>query len=278
MSNILSQEQKEQFVRDGFVVVSGLIPDEIVASTRDNICKGMGVSLTDPQTWPEAPHALGDKVVEVTNDCRTEKMDDAATELVGDLLLRQMCISSVLDQQGKPPYVKGFIPVLAFPRPGEKRFDAENHPGGYHVDGIHFVTLMPQKILLVALAYLTDTELYGGATVVRPGSHRQIFEYWAEKGELPTADNIMADLDYTPPITVAGKAGDVIFMHHLMVHSGSANHDDHVRVAINANFTSDPDKSYQVKSGAPADDWTPLDWTLRTDNLRVPENLATAQS
>ena len=267
-NNILSQEQKKQFISAGYVVVSGLISDAIVASTRENLCKAMSISLTDAATWPEAPHALGDKVVELTNDCRTAKMDDAATELVGDLLLREQCISPILDMQGKPPYIKGFIPVLAFPRPGEKRFDSENPNLGYHVDGIHFVTLWPQKILLVALAYLTDTELYGGATVVRPGSHRQIFEYWMKKSELPTAENIMADLDYAPPITVAGKAGDVIFMHHLMVHSGSANHDEHVRVAINANFTCDPKKNYQVKNGAPADGWTPLDWSLRTDNLK----------
>lgn len=268
MTPFLSSEQREQFIRDGYVVVSGLIPDDIVAATRDGICREIGISVTDAATWPADPRALGMDCVERTEPCRTAAMDDAATELVGDLLLRGQCISSVLDRQGRPPYVKGFIPVLAFPRPGEKRFAAESHNSGYHVDGIHFVSLWPDKILLVALAYLTDTEPYGGATVVLPGSHRQIFHYWAGRGELPAPENILGEgIPFAPPITVAGKAGDVIFMHHLMVHSGSPNHDDHVRVAINANFTSDPQKSYQVKKGPPAADWTPLDWTLSTDNL-----------
>lgn len=268
MGTFLSSEQREQFIRDGYVAVSGLIPGEIVASAREKICAAMKLSLTDAATWPEQASGLGMDGVQFTHDCRTTAMDDAATELVGDILLREQCISSVMDSQGKEPYMKGFIPVLSYPRPGEKRFAAESHSSGYHVDGIHFVSLLPDKILLVALAYLTDTELYGGATVVRPGSHRQIFEYWTQRGELPTPDNIMGeDIPFAPPITIAGKAGDVIFMHHLMVHSGSPNHDDHVRLAINANFTTDPAKRYEVKRGAPQADWTPLDWTLRTDNI-----------
>lgn len=268
MSNLLSSDQREQFVRDGYVVVSGLIPEKIVAATRDNICKGMNISLTDKATWPENTHGLGDTVVQYTEPCRTAAMDDAAEELVGDLLLREMCISSILDLQGKPPYVKGFIPVLAFPRDDDKNSDPRDHTAGYHVDGIHFVTLWPDKITLVALAYLTDTQPFGGATVVSPGSHRKIFEYWAQRGELPTPDNIMGEgIDFAPPVFVAGKAGDVIFMHHLMVHCGSTNFDDHVRLAINANFTSDSTKQYQPKSGPPQNDWTPLDYTLRRDNL-----------
>jgi len=267
MSNILSDAQKEQFIRDGYVAVSGLIPEEIVAATCDAICNSLNISVIDAATWPTGDRAVPWDAAELTQDCRTEKMDDAAQELVGDVLMRQMCISSVLDMQGKPPYIKGFIPVLAFPREGEKRYDAENHKDGFHVDGIHFVTLWPEKILLVALVYLTDTETYGGATVVRPGSHRQIFEHWAKLGQQPTANETMADLEYSLPTAVPGKAGDVIFMHHLMVHSGSSNHDNHVRVAINANFTTDLAKPYEPKTGAPGEDWTPLDWTLRTDNL-----------
>lgn len=266
--NLLSTEQREQFIRDGYVAVSGLIPGEIVRSTRDSICAAMQVSLTDSTTWPSVSHDLGMDCVEKTLLCRTAAMDDAAQELLGPQLWRDMCISSVLDQQGKPPYIKGFIPVLAYPRAGEKRFDPTTHnKAGYHVDGIHFVSLYPKKILLVALAYLTDTTEYGGATAVVPGSHRQVFEHWQARGELPTPENILEGLEFAPPITVPGKAGDVIFMHHLMVHSGSANHDDHVRVAINANFTSQLDQKYLLKTGAPQSDWTPLDWTLRTDNL-----------
>lgn len=267
MNNNLSAAQKEQFIRDGYVAVSGLIPDDIIAATRDNICNSMNISVTDSTTWPTEERAVPWDIVELTQGCRTEKMDDAAQELVGGVLMRRMCISSVLDMQGKPPYTKGFIPVLAFPRAGEKRYDGENHKDGFHVDGIHFVTLWPQKILLVALVYLTDTETFGGATVVRPGSHRQIFEHWAKLGRQPSAQETMADLEYSRPTAVSGKAGDVIFMHHLMVHSGSPNHDNHVRVAINANFTTDPAKPYEPKSGAPSENWTPLDWTLRTDNL-----------
>jgi hypothetical protein len=270
MSNILSAEQREQFIRDGYVVVSGLVPEEIINETREKLCEAMGLSLTDSSTWPTEERMIPFETAELTNGCRTEKMDDAVEELVGDFLLRGQCISSVLDIQGKDPYIKGFLPVIAFPREGEKRFDAENHNGaGYHIDGIHFTTLWPAKILMVAMVYLHDVESYGGATVVSPGSHRLVFEHWQSRGELPEWKEIMADLDYPAPVAIAGKAGDVVFMHYLAVHSGSPNYDNKVRLAINANFTSDPQKAYEVKSGPPTDEWTPLDYTLRTDNIHT---------
>lgn len=267
-TTLLSPTQREQFIRDGYLVVSGLIPNEIVHQTRDAICASMNVSLTDSVTWPDASHNLGMDCVKATLSCRTEAMDDVAQALIGPQLWREMCLSSVLDKQGKSPYIRGFIPVLVYPRAGEKRFDPTQYNStSYHVDGIHFVSLYPEKILLVALVYLTDTAEYGGATAVVPGSHRQIFEHWQARGELPTPENILEGLDFAPPIAVPGRASDVIFMHHLTAHSGSTNHDDHVRVAINANFTSQLDKEYRIKTGVPQKDWTPLDWTLRTDNL-----------
>jgi ectoine hydroxylase-related dioxygenase (phytanoyl-CoA dioxygenase family) len=267
MSTLLSSEQREQFIRDGYVVVSGLVPGEIVTSTRDNLCAAFGISLDDPATWPQNERAVSGDTVGLTEPCFTPDVDRAAQELVGDILLPGQCISSILDRQGKNPYVKGFIPVLAYPRAGEKVFDAPLENGGYHVDGIHFSSLWPDKMLLVGLMYLTDTQPYGGATAVIPGSHRRIFEHWITQGREPDHTELFPKLEFNAPVPVAGKAGDMIFMHHLLAHAGSPNRDHHVRVAINANLTSDPQNSYERKSGAPQENWTPLDWTLRTDNI-----------
>ena len=56
-------------------------------------------------------------------------------------------------------------------------------------------------------------------------------------------------------------------MHYLLVHSGSPNHADHIRVGLNSAVLPDPDHPYERKPGPPKPDWTPLDRTLRTDNL-----------
>lgn len=56
-------------------------------------------------------------------------------------------------------------------------------------------------------------------------------------------------------------------MHYLLVHSGSANHADRIRVGLNTAVMPDPAHPYQRRQGSPQPDWTPLDHTLRTDNL-----------
>ena len=48
---MLSPEQKEQFTRDGYVVVRGLIPEDVVRTTRENLLNDLGVVLDDPATW-----------------------------------------------------------------------------------------------------------------------------------------------------------------------------------------------------------------------------------
>ena len=49
---------------------------------------------------------------------------------------------------------------------------------------MHAVTVWPDKFFLVVFAYLSDTAEYGGATTVRPGSHRQVFEHWLATGDM----------------------------------------------------------------------------------------------
>src|SRR5207302_1569224 len=74
-------------------------------------------------------------------------------------------------------------------------------------------------------------------------------------------------LRFPEPVPVSGAAGDVILMHYLTVHSGSANRSGHIRMGLNTAVLPDPAHPYQRKSGPPRPDWTPLDRTLRTDDL-----------
>jgi len=152
--------------------------------------------------------------------------------------------------------------VLTFPTPGPPRFEP---PKGYHIDGLHLTTLWPDKHYLIVFAYLTDVAEHGGATTVLPGSHRQVFENWVRAGHPDMSRP--PDLDYAAPRPLPGEAGTVIFMHYLTVHSGSVNHSDTIRVGLNTAVMPDPAQPYRRPVGAPGPGWTPLDRTLRTDNL-----------
>ena len=104
-----------------------------------------------------------------------------------------------------------------------------------------------------------------------PGSPRQVFE-WAYCNDIDlgekwrtTGSTGAPDIPLNDPIPVTARAGDVAICHYLMTHSASANRDDHVRVGLHGWLKATSD--YEPKIGEPQADWTPLDWSLRTDNL-----------
>jgi hypothetical protein len=261
---LLSTAQREQFIRDGYVRVSGLIPSDVVQATRAGLLDRMGVHPDDPDTWVGRAMSTDPDAIAFTKSCRTPGIEAAASELVGPGFIPGVTYSPFLDSRGvSPATLRGFIPVLSFPQPGPPVFEPPTT--GYHIDGMHAVTVRPDKFFLVVFAYLSDTAEWGGATTVRPGSHRQVFEHWLATGE--AGNTTPPALDYADPAPLPGLAGDVIFMHYLLVHSGSANHNAHIRVGLNTAVMPDPERPYQQKRGAPQPDWTPLDWTLRTDTL-----------
>lgn len=219
----------------------------------------------DTATWDRSATVLSEDYL-LTIPCWTDDMLDCASELVGPNIARDSIYSPAREQQRLSPYMKGYIPILNYPTPGESSFDP---PTGAHIDGMHRTTLFPEFQYLVVFAYLTETAAYGGATAVWPGSHRKLFEYWLASGKKEgdrIPDNTF-DLDLGEPIPAVGSAGDVIFMHYLLVHSGSANHSDHIRIGLNSAIQPVKGHPYVRKTGAPSPDWTPLDWTLRTDSI-----------
>ena len=125
-----------------------------------------------------------------------------AQQLVGPHFVRGCCYSPYLEAKGvEPTTLPGFIPVLNFPAPGPRVFEP---PRSYHIDGMHATTLWPKRFFLVVFAYLTDTADYGGATAVRPGSHRQVFEHWLREGH--PGSTVPPELDFAAPVPVAGAA------------------------------------------------------------------------
>jgi hypothetical protein len=265
MSTAIGAEQEQQFIRDGYLVARGLLPLDLVEATRETLLAAMEIDSAAPATWA-GKNVCGDPgVIALTACCRTEAVEAIAERLVGPHFVRGLAHSPFLESRGVTPAVMpGYIPVLNFPTPGPQQFEK---PTDYHIDGMHLTTLWPDKHFLVVFAYLTDVAEYGGATTLLPGSHRQVFEHWV-RSEHPGSTK-PPTLDYADPVPLPGNAGDVIFMHYLTVHSGSANHSGRIRVGLNTAVLPDPNHPYQRKQGAPQPHWTPLDHTLRTDNLRI---------
>ena len=262
---ILTQKQKDAFSHEGYVVARGLLPPDLVKETRDKLYAVLGLDPARPDTWPQktiVPHQA--EAIDATTPARTADFEAAAAQLVGTDFLRGVCYSPFLHSRSEPDMCGGYIPVVNCPTPGPQRFE---RPGGYHIDGgDKEVTLWPERYFLAVMAYLTDVSAYGGATVVRPGSHRQVLAHFLAQPDAPFSTR-PPDLDYAEPVPITAQAGDVCFMHYLLVHSGSANHADRIRVGMNTAVMPDPARPYVRKPGPPAPDWTPMDHALRTDNL-----------
>jgi hypothetical protein len=270
----LTADQREQFVRDGFVRVSGLIPAGTVTSTRDAIASALGLDESDPRTWEGKPTTAGE-LWEPTVACQTPEMFRAAEELVGPRFSRDpRGYSPYREARGLDPWMEGFIPVLRYPEPGPVPASGPRLTG-WHIDGLNYTTFWPVHRYLVVFIYLVDVSAQGGATIVLPGSHRQVFEQGYPQHQdspdgLVNTTGDVPDLPYRAPLALEGAAGDVVFMHYLLGHSGSANYDRHIRYGLNGSIKPDPEQPYRRRDGAPDADWTPFDYTMRVDNLRAP--------
>lgn len=256
----LSATQKDEFVRDGFLVMRGLLPENVVAKVRADLSASLGIDTHDPATWKSVAEtrewAWG--AGPMTVPCRSAAVEDVIEELVGPHFLRGYSLHPFKNLVGLDAREAGFIPVLTYAEPGEPAFV---QPHGWHVDGEPDHVTIPPTCLLIVFAYLTDTPAYGGATSVQPGSHRRVFEQLTRHGSLPDRTGIGMPL--------SGSAGDVIFMHFLLVHSSSSNFSDHVRLGLNTNALPDGAHDFAPRSGTPDETWTPFERTLRTDDLSM---------
>lgn len=252
----VTQEHIDEFLNNGFVVMRNLIDQERISKCLDLLKETVGIAPYDSNTWPEGVtdwHPTRDDGVKWDHELTIQpEIQEVVKELAG-------------------PHVRlpRFSPVLRLPQPGPKVHELK----GVHIDAkFRGITPYPSELHLLVFGYLTDVDHpYDAPFSAYPGSPRKIFEYSQQPGvdlggEYKPKGASIPDLDYGDPVGVTGKAGDVIFAHFLIAHSASANRGDHVRVGLRGEAKA-VDWEYVPKTGEPQDDWTPLDWSLRTDNL-----------
>ncbi|MBB6049393.1 phytanoyl-CoA dioxygenase family protein [Armatimonas rosea] len=217
--SLLTPEQRSAFDRDGFLLVPGLIPDELAARAEAAIWAKLGADPCDPATWEGAPVGSSHDSPEVCAIFSTE-MARLVDELCGEA-----------EPSWQPP--RSAFAINIFPQPGPWA----HH--GPHIDHAlerdNFV-VFPRPMRLASLLYLTDCKRDGAPTVVWPGSHKKIEAFAASDPErfqrMFTLNNALGELELGEGIQVEGKRGDVLFYHYLCAHSGSRNARDYPRFAI----------------------------------------------
>ena len=269
-------EQVEQFQSRGFTVLRGVLSAAEVAEARARLDVQMAAKLAAQLGELEGKPATGEKLAAAGGSISIGGPADsaaigfpgllAAAPEVAELLIKPFLLSPrLLDLaervmgpfvQGDGFYVVGTPPAqltgqatgvasrpeLLAEAAGWHR-DAYNHHDmwrnnpGYADDLADGGQPFTPPLAAHMLCYLQDMDGPGGPLLVVPGSHRSAF------GDKPTG----AEEEAVVPVDA--KAGDVVFFHCDMLHSGSANRADYAWRYMVTSFV--------VRAGLPhRDDFT----------------------
>lgn len=218
----LTDEQLTQYETDGYLLVSGLMSDDIAEKAEAAMWDLMEMNRDDPQTWTEVPsdaeyeEKRGVVIFNGVTDpdllaCATPEYLLAVAQLIGEDV-----------ETLHPPqaiHTQNLLPMeMQRPTPHA------------HVDGIpreHMHPTFPGPYRIASLVYLSDIAPNGGGTVVWPGSKQKISALAESDPEkykyLFDLNKDIPTLDLGEPIELTPKRGDVLFFQHLFGHNGTPN-------------------------------------------------------
>ncbi len=222
----LTQEQIEYFLENGYLLASGLIPEEIARKAYDAMWRNLKLDPDNPETWADAPRGHQSFKDPDLTACYTPEAMAAVAQL-GDA----------------PPEPDSYRPpgsaycINVFPTQDEWR------PHGPHLDHTikeHGYKTFPTPCRLAAMLFLNDVPKHGGGTLIWPKSHlkaqalaRSAPEKFALMWQLGQA---FRKLDIGAPVETTPKRGDILFYSIFTAHSGSMNVSSQPRFAMNAKW------------------------------------------
>ena len=220
----LTDQQREQFVRDGFVKIEAAFPAGIAQEARAILWRETGCDPEDPRTWTRPVVRLADCAQEpFRKAANTDVLHAAFDDLVGE-------------NRWVPRESLGGI-VIRFPHPEDPR------DTGWHIDAsfppnrlagpaeTYFdwrVNLRSKGRALLMLFLFSDVTEEDAPTRIRLGSHLTVARLLApaEEGGMSMMElSRLADHETTgmPEASATGPAGSVYLCHPFLVHAGQAH-------------------------------------------------------
>jgi hypothetical protein len=224
----LTPEQRASFERDGFVIVRGLFDAEQMRAAREEVEKiTYGKSFADYVASHTGDEKKGDYELSAQGEHGRSQFPTGLPILDGLLENERYldCFADCLESEDLH-YCNGHLFVRS--GPDDTRFSAEKWQG-YHIDDNTCSFLPPnpnwrQYAYVNSWVMLHDIEEDGAPLQVIPGSHRQIADLLP--GLVARGDAIRGfyrDIreieEFAPPISVTGKAGDVLLYSSYLVHA-----------------------------------------------------------
>lgn len=248
---LLTPQQKQQIVDDGFVVLPAVVPRALL----DDALRAINASVGDGMNRDEMPS------FRTLSFCPELREQPVIRDLFAATPLRETC--EELLGVGNARYGGGQI-ALRFPLP--LGFPTEKARLGWHLDGVPFPnngvapgTLGSFTMLIGVLLSDLPHENSGNFTVW-PGSHR-VLETHFQHYETEEATEKLYESDMGAPRQITGKAGDVVLCHYQIAHGVAPNWSPHVRYAI--FFRVKHPRHDELKPQQLRDLW--LEWNVAND-------------
>jgi hypothetical protein len=237
----LNDDQVQFFKDNGYVVLRNLIDPAVVDQWREAMWAHLGSDPDDPSTWNREY---------VVKDYKPP----AGTEIQ-----KLDSIKEIVEQLGGGAFTGGGAgPLIRWPeteQPDEWKLPENGHIDGYGPGGW-------SHMMLGATTYLEDVEHRGGGFTYWPKSHLAAWKYLLKNPD--HVDGRFSKIEgFTwqwflegcteGPCEFVAKAGDVVFWHTYLFHTGSMNVRSRPRIGFFSRWYHE--KSEDIKYEIPADLW-----------------------
>lgn len=230
----LSDEQIEKFRTDGYLVVRNAFDPELGLECARHVLEALErEQQVDPSAPRQARYMVGRRSGAPFDKLSSPKLLSAIDALVG---------ADAWDRSHLSSHGAFFI---TFPGFHGAVWKPPIGVGQWHIDrgfsAIDAYHLKHGSCAIVPVLLLTPSRVDGAATVAVRGSHRFVARmlrraHWGIKGGPIVAfcDALMMQPAWQSEIVqLVGEAGDVAFLHPLLIHCAAANTTSHIRIMCN---------------------------------------------
>jgi len=231
----LSQDDVDQFLEKGYVVLKNAIPEESLKSFLETVWVRLGMDEHDKSTWTkEEIHMPRHRCVHISDFA--PKVWGAMSELMGG--------EDRVDYK-TASWGDGFICNLGNPAydPNEV-IDPRDFGGTWHVDGDWFRHSLDSECqALECLVLFSDVEDRAGPTYICTDGIAKVAKWLLDhpEGSIDMCDPEGSGNKVVPKfvkecndfVKLTGKTGDVFLCHFLTPHSRSRNHIRNSRFIVN---------------------------------------------
>lgn len=221
----LTADEKAFFKENGYLIKHGVLTEAQIQAAQEALWSGIDADRNDPKTWinagPRVPAPASHPAIMAT--LHESPVFAMAEEMVG---------------KGRLNPNAGPGPHLVYPSgDSDWKLPARGHLDGYYTptNGVPEGTVGVWQIC--ATIYVDTVKPRGAGFTLWPGTHRSATEYFRTHSLLSLQGGVPeGHFPIGEALEVTGPAGTVCFWHGQLLHSGSKNINDNIRMALIARL------------------------------------------